>query len=66
MIQKETQVISKNSYFEPTFQISKYTDEKLQFLKMFSFQHSQIIQQEFEQLADFFSKIYHGLCHIEF
>ena len=31
---------------------------------MFNFQHFQIIQQDFEQLAEFFLKISHSLCHI--
>ena len=52
---------TKTPYFEPTFQISKYTEEQRKFLTMFNFQHSQITQKELEQLADLilkYSKVY--------
>ena len=48
LIQKETQIISQ----KPTFQMLKYTYEQQKFLIIFKFHHSQIIQQEFEQLAE--------------
>ena len=51
-IQIETDYLTKHPYFKPTFQISKHTDKQQRFLTIFNFQHSQIIQQEFEQLAD--------------
>ena len=47
---------TKTQYFKPTFQISKYTTEQQKFLTMFNFQHSQITQKEFEQLADLLLK----------
>ena len=52
---------TKTPYFEPTFQISKYMEEKQKFLTIFNFQHSQITQKELEQLADLllkYSKVY--------
>ena len=47
---------TKTSYFKPTFQISKYTEEQIKFLTMFNFQHSQTTKNEFEQLADLLLK----------
>ena len=56
-MKNEIQIISQKqqtTYFKPTFQLSKYTEEQRKFLTIFNFQHSQITQKEFEQLADFF------------
>ena len=47
---------TQNPYFKPRFQISKYTEEQQKFFTMFNFQHSQITQKEFEQLADLLFK----------
>ena len=47
---------TKTPYFKPLFQISKYTEEQQKFLTRFNFQHSQITQKEFEQLADLLLK----------
>ena len=56
-MKKEIQTTSqKNTYFKPTFKISNYTEEQQKFLTMFNFQHSQITQNEFEQLADLLLK----------
>ena len=43
-------------YFKPLFQISKHTGEQKKFLTRFHFQHPQITQKEFEQLADLLLK----------
>ena len=56
-----TDCFTKTPSFEPTFQISNYTEEQQKFLTMFNFQYSQITQNEFEQLADLllkFPKVY--------
>ena len=47
---------TKTPYFKPLFQISKYTEEQQKFLTRFNFQHSQITQKKFEQLADLLLK----------
>ena len=47
---------TKTPYLKPSFRISKYTEERPKFLTMFNFQHSQITQREFEQLADLLLK----------
>ena len=47
---------TQTPYFKPRFQISKYTEEQQKFFTMFNFQHSQITQKEFEQLADLLFK----------
>ena len=58
MITTEAQTILKKKtlYLKPTFQISKNTKEQQKFLTMFNFQHSQITQKEFEQLAKLLMK----------
>ena len=53
---RNTDYFTITSYFEPTFQISKYTEEPQKILTMFNLQHSQITQKEFEQLADILLK----------
>ena len=53
---RNTDYFTKTTHFKPTFQVSNYTEEQRKFLTMFNFQHSQITQKEFEQLADFFLK----------
>ena len=53
---RNTDYFTKTSYFKPTFQVLKYTTEQQKFLTMFKFQHSQITQKEFEQLADLLFK----------
>ena len=53
---RNTDYFTKTPYFKPTFQISKYTEEQQKFLTMFNFHHSQITQEELEQLADLFLK----------
>ena len=53
---RNTDYFTKTPYFKPTFQISKYTEEQEKLLTMFNFQHSQITQKEFEQLADLLLK----------
>ena len=53
---RNTDYFKKTPYFKPTFQISKYTTEQQRFLTMFNFQHSQILQKEFEHLADLLLK----------
>ena len=49
---RNTDYFTKTPNFKPTFQILKYINEQQKFLTMFNFQHSQITQQEFEQLAE--------------
>ena len=49
---RNTDYFTKTFYFKPTIQISNYTSEQQKFLTKFNFQHSQIKQREFEQLAD--------------
>ena len=49
---RNTGDFTKIPYLQPTFQISKFTDEQQHFLTMLKFHHSQINQQEFEQLAE--------------
>ena len=56
MTQNETQTILQTPYFKPFFQISKYTNEQQKILTMFNFQHSQITQQETEELAELLLK----------
>ena len=46
----------KTSYYKPTFEISKFTEEQQLFLKTFNFQYSQITKKDFEQLADLLLK----------
>ena len=53
---RNTDHFTKTSSFEPTFQLSKYTEEQEKFLTLFNFQNSQITQKEFEQLADLLLK----------
>ena len=53
---RNTDYITKTPYFKPIFQVSKYTTEQKKFVKMFNFQHSQIAQQEFKQLAELLLK----------
>ena len=55
MTQIETQTILQTP-LKPFFQISKYTNEQQKFLTMFIFQHSQITQQEIEELAELLLK----------
>ena len=57
-MKKETDNFRKTPYFEPLFQKSKYTNKNTQqkFLTISNFQHSQITQKEFEQLADLLLK----------
>ena len=51
---RNTDYFTKTPYFKPTFKISHYTEQQQKFLTMFNFQHSQLTQNEFEKLADFF------------
>ena len=51
-----TDFFTKTLYFNPTFKMSKYRSEQQKFIMMFSFQHSQITQEDFEQLADLLRK----------
>ena len=53
---RNTDYFTKTPYFKPTFQMSKNTEEQQKFLTKFNFQHSQITQKEFEQLAELFFK----------
>ena len=53
---RNTDYFTKTLYFKPTFEISNYTEQQQKFLAMFNFQHSQITQKEFEQLADLLLK----------
>ena len=48
---RNTDYFTKTPYFKPTFDITKYTIDQQKFLTMFNFQHSQITQSEFDQLA---------------
>ena len=48
---RNTDYFTKTPYFKPTFDITKYTKDQQKFLTMFNFQHSQITQSEFDQLA---------------
>ena len=52
----DTDYFTKTPYFKPTFKISRYTKEQQKFLTMFNYQHFQITQKEFEQLADLLLK----------
>ena len=49
---KKYRLFHKIPYFKPTFKISHFTMEQQKILTMFTFQHSQITQYEFEKLAD--------------
>ena len=49
---RNTDIFTKTPYFKPTFKKSHYTEEQQKFLTMFNFQHSQITQNEFENIAD--------------
>ena len=49
---RNTDYFTKTPYFKTTFKISHYKEERQKVLTMFSFQHSQITQNEFEKLAD--------------
>ena len=53
---RNTDYFTTTPYFKPTFQKSKYTEEQQKFLTMFNFQHPQITQKEFDQLADLLLK----------
>ena len=48
---RNTDYFTKTPYFKPTFNITNYTKEQQKFLTMFSFQHSQITQIDFDKLA---------------
>ena len=56
MIKNKTLTTLQNTFFKPTFQISKYTTEHQKLLTMFKIQQSQITQKEFEQLAELLLK----------
>ena len=49
---RNTDYFTKTPYFKPTFKISHYTEQRQKFLTMFNFQHSQLTQNEIENLAD--------------
>ena len=51
--EKKIDYFTETPYFKPTFNITNYTKEKQKFLTMFNFQHSQIAQNEFEQLIKY-------------
>ena len=53
---RKTDYFIKTPDFKPTSQISNYTTQQQNFLTMLNFQHSQITQQEFEQLAELLLK----------
>ena len=48
---RNTDYFTKTPYFKSTFDITNYTKDQQKFLTMFSFQHSQITQNEFDKLA---------------
>ena len=48
---RNTDYFTKTPYFKPTFDITNYTKEQQKLLTMFNFQHSQITQDEFDELA---------------
>ena len=48
---RNTDYFTKTPYFKPTFNITNYTKEQQTFLTMFNFQHSQITQDEFDNIA---------------
>ena len=48
---RNTDYFTKTPYFKPTFNITSYTKEQQNFSTMFNFEHSQIIQSEFDKLA---------------
>ena len=48
---RNTDYFTKTPYFKPTVNITNYTEEQQKFLTMFNFQHSQITQNEFDNLA---------------
>ena len=48
---RNTEYFTKTPYFEPMFKISHYTEKQQKFLTMFNFQHFQITQNEFDNLA---------------
>ena len=50
-MEKNTNYFTKTTNFKPTFDITNYTEHQQKFLTMFKFQHSQIIQNEFDKLA---------------
>ena len=54
--QRNADYFRKTHFFEATFQISKYTNEQQKFLILFSLQHSQLNEQEFDQLAELLLK----------
>ena len=51
MTKKHSECFMKTTYFKPTFQVSKCTNEQQLFLTRFNFQHFQTNHQEIEQLA---------------
>ena len=53
---RNTDYFTKTPYFKTTFQIPKYTSEQQKFFTMFNIQHSQIKQQENDQLAELLLK----------
>ena len=48
---RNTDYFTKTTNFQTTFEITKCTTEQQNILKKFNFQHSQITQKVFEQLA---------------
>ena len=48
---KNTNNFTKTPYFKPTFKILHYIEEQQKCLTMFNFQHSQITQNDFDNLA---------------
>ena len=63
---RNTDYFTKTPYFKPTFNITNYTKEQQQFLTMFDFEHSQIMQIEFDKLAKTTVKIFSSLRNIKF
>ena len=53
---KNTDYFTKTPYLKPTFKISHYIEQQQKFLTMFNFKHSQLTQNEFENLADLLLK----------
>ena len=65
MTQNKTRIfLNKIPYFKQSFQISKYTDEQKYILTVFKVQHSQVNQQEFEQIAVQYSNT-QDFCYIK-
>ena len=54
---RNTDFFTKTPCFKPTFKISHYREEQQKFITMFNFQHSQILQKDFDKIDELLLKL---------